>query len=737
MEADPYIITTVQQLQEMQDKLDAYYVLGNDIDASETVNWDGGAGFVPVGTSTGDSNDAFSGTLDGMGHSIQSLYISRINSGYQGLFGCLWEGTVQDVHLRNAEITADLKSGTLAGKVRSNSIITKCSATGTVTLKAGTADSKSGGLIGFTVVGTHVDQCSSGVNVNAGNRKQVGGLIGYHEGRAHYTLLTNSYSYGTVTGGGSKQGNLVGDADGSYVDRCYSCGYGKALIGYNWENPVITNSYWDKDKGASSSPYGGTPESTVEMMQQATFVNWDFDEIWDIDEGQSYPYFKEPRVLIGLEISGPNEVAENFRAGYKAIAYYDNDSIRDVTRFAYWSVEPQAIASIEEGVLTTKDIVSDQSAMIQAGYTKGDATVAAEKKIDILAICPTGTALSFDGLDDYIDCGNSDSLDLEDEGFTVGAWVKLNSSSNNKWLVAKGGWGNDRNGDYWLNLHPNTTKFNFTILTSAGFYRSAQFIGSTGKWYNVTGVFDGSLLSLYINGQSVGTPTPVTGSIATNDHIVQIGGDPTKHANVDGVIDEVRIYKRPLSEEEIWVNMHNRLTGDEPGLVGYWDFDEGMGQIVYDLSGNGNHGQLGSTPEVDTGDPAWIESDTPIGRCNPYLIATSSIQKALKQKKALLEELEATIAEEWAAYGALEELLDTGDYGDLNKSDIVHAMQQIHSSIQHEESSAKALERSIEKLEDSLSTLGCEPTPSPLPPPPVPPPPGPTPPPLPPPPPPP
>ena len=80
-----------------------------------------------------------------------------------------------------------------------------------------------------------------------------------------------------------------------------------------------------------------------------------------------------------------------------------------------------------------------------------------------------------------------------------------------------------------------------------------------------------------------------------------------------------------------------------------------------------------------------------------------------------------------AALGAdLEELLDTGDYGDLKKSDIIHAMQQIHSSIQHEELSAKALERSIEKLEDSLSALGCEPTPPPLPPlppPPVPPPP--------------
>ena len=83
-EADPYVITTVQQLQEMQDDLDAYYVLGNDIDASGTASWNGGAGFEPVGSY--DPNYSFTGTLDGRGHVITGLYIYRPSSNSIALF---------------------------------------------------------------------------------------------------------------------------------------------------------------------------------------------------------------------------------------------------------------------------------------------------------------------------------------------------------------------------------------------------------------------------------------------------------------------------------------------------------------------------------------------------------------------------------------------------------------------------------------------------------------------------
>ena len=289
-ESSPYIITTVEQLQEMQDDLAAWYELGNDINASGTVGWNGGEGFVPVGQYIVDYS--FTGSLDGKGFSINNLYINRIDSSAQGLFALLSSATVKNVHLVNASVRC-YTGGTLARGATNASIITNCSASGTLTLRPGSEDAKSGGLIGSVGNGSHVSRCSSKVDVNADSRVQVGGLIGYLRGVEESTFLDNSYSHGTVTGNGWKQGNLLGDADGSTVDKCYSSGYIKALIGFNFRNPVITNCYWDNDKGASSSSYGGTPKSTAEMMRQGTFVNWDFDDIWDIVENETYPYIRE------------------------------------------------------------------------------------------------------------------------------------------------------------------------------------------------------------------------------------------------------------------------------------------------------------------------------------------------------------------------------------------------------------------------------------------------------------
>ncbi len=41
-------------------------------------------------------------------------------------------------------------------------------------------------------------------------------------------------------------------------------------------------------------------------------------------------------------------------------------------------------------------------------------------------------------------------------------------------------------------------------------------------------------------------------------------------------------------------------------LAGWWPMNEGKGQTVYDWSGNGNNGMLGTTPGVDANDPTWI-----------------------------------------------------------------------------------------------------------------------------------
>ena len=87
------------------------------------------------------------------------------------------------------------------------------------------------------------------------------------------------------------------------------------------------------------------------------------------------------------------------------------------------------------------------------------------------------------------------------------------------------------------------------------------------------------------------------------------------------------------------------------------------------------------------------------------------IKNTIIEKIGMLEQIDAALEQEWAAYEALEELLESGDYGDLKKGDIIKAMQKVHSAIQIEELSKKALKRSIDKLLYSLSALGYGPQP--------------------------
>jgi len=48
-------------------------------------------------------------------------------------------------------------------------------------------------------------------------------------------------------------------------------------------------------------------------------------------------------------------------------------------------------------------------------------------------------------------------------------------------------------------------------------------------------------------------------------------------------------------------------TPDIGKIRGWWPMNEGRGQTIYDWSGQGNHGTLGSTPGVDANDPSWIK----------------------------------------------------------------------------------------------------------------------------------
>jgi hypothetical protein len=298
-ETDPYIITNVDELQAMRDDLSAYYQLGNDIDACDTRNWNGGAGFEPVGNGT----TAFTGSLDGRMHTITGLYINRGAGEYIGLVGVALNGAeISNVGLADADITGFKKVGALVG-CNDNSTVSCCWSSGIVRgLQSGAINSRVGGLAGVNVHNSLMVKCYSTANVTSG-ACQVGGLSGYN---GHGSIVIDCYAMGDVTGS-YKVGGLVGDncyPEGGYVMSCYSTGkvtgMGGGLIGFNYLHGVTYDSYWDIETSGKATSYGGTGKTTEEMMQQATFANWDFNDVWGIYEGETYPFLLWEMVEIAI-----------------------------------------------------------------------------------------------------------------------------------------------------------------------------------------------------------------------------------------------------------------------------------------------------------------------------------------------------------------------------------------------------------------------------------------------------
>ncbi|MFP4173900.1 MAG: GLUG motif-containing protein, partial [Candidatus Hydrogenedentota bacterium] len=119
------MISSIEELQKIGDPdeedypLDGFYWLAEDIDASETADWNEGAGFDPIG----DSEDGFSGIFDGNGHTITGLVIDRPEEDEVGLLGRVRFANIEDVGLEDCSVTGGDNTGALVGNLDSGLIV--------------------------------------------------------------------------------------------------------------------------------------------------------------------------------------------------------------------------------------------------------------------------------------------------------------------------------------------------------------------------------------------------------------------------------------------------------------------------------------------------------------------------------------------------------------------------------------------------------------------------------------
>lgn len=153
-----------------------------------------------------------------------------------------------------------------------------------------------------------------------------------------------------------------------------------------------------------------------------------------------------------------------------------------------------------------------------------------------------GNALLFDG--GLVNVSDSNSLDVSQ--VTIEAWVNVNSLGTDKEIVQK-------NGAYGLKLG-RSGGFNDRFVGYVwGLPSTQQPISntiSTGNWYHVVFTSNGTNHKLYLNG-ILQNSTVYANSIPSSNGALGIGGDSTGTNYINATIDEVRIYRRVLLDNEI------------------------------------------------------------------------------------------------------------------------------------------------------------------------------------------
>lgn len=243
-ESDPYVVTDVVELQAVEGDVEAAFALGSDIDASETSDWNDGAGLNPLG----NFDARFTGSFDGHEYIITGLTINRPDRDNAALFyGTGEEGTIERVGLEDVDITGGRSVGGVVGTNRGT--VSQCFTTGSVS--------------------------ATGAS--------VGGLGGFNSG-----LVEKSYSTATVAGESRAIGGLVGtNGSSGTVRECYAAGSvdgNGAVVGSSADGATVEDSYWNSDTiefSAGATPGEGRTES--EMKGEAAsdgMSNFDFETTW-------------------------------------------------------------------------------------------------------------------------------------------------------------------------------------------------------------------------------------------------------------------------------------------------------------------------------------------------------------------------------------------------------------------------------------------------------------------------
>ncbi|MFZ4561190.1 MAG: LamG-like jellyroll fold domain-containing protein, partial [Saprospiraceae bacterium] len=207
------------------------------------------------------------------------------------------------------------------------------------------------------------------------------------------------------------------------------------------------------------------------------------------------------------------------------------------------------------------------------------------------AISVDGTSSSNQG---YVSVPDASSLDFTD-AFTLEAWINPSNYATNAENYGNGVVSKCRDDGigYSIGILPDGKLFGLLNNNTSNQAVFSSGVVPLNTWSHIAGVFNGSSMTIYLNGTQVGQITFSAMTLLNSSQPLAIGsmGPALGDWLFKGKIDEVRVWNTARSQAQISSNM-NKGVAAQAGLVGYYTFDEAQGNTVGDLSGTGNLGSF-------------------------------------------------------------------------------------------------------------------------------------------------
>ena len=401
------------------------------------------------------------------------------------------------------------------------------------------------------------------------------GFFLFGDGTLRFSLEVPSGNWGNVESDEGSGGTITvttGTWRHSAVTRNSSTGEFKLYI----DGSFVA----DNDDVIMSGGESGSSDLTGQITSNWPFQLSMHNNGWAVYDGNL------DEVAIWNDALTSAEITALYNSGSGLIASSNSGNYTSSSNLqAYWN--------FNEGTGTT---LTDQTSNDNDGTITGASWTGNGAPVTEATTATNTHSLSFDGDGDYAVIEDASSYIVNSDASLIG-WFKINEFDDTNPLIGFRNYPNDYCSMYAV-MGTNGT---IETMVYGNLQSFIQDDYSLNQWYHIALIFNGETFKTYLDGElaaSVNTPSSIFDCTDTDLFFggMQVGD----FEDLNGGVDDVSLWSLALTQDQIQSHMHTSLSGDESGLVGYWNFNEGSGTTLTDQTSNGNNGTIyGATWSTD------------------------------------------------------------------------------------------------------------------------------------------